>query len=164
MTTHRGSEAPNRLAFRFSVSRCLGVSCLMVFVAAAALAQRPALDQAAETETAWTCPMHPDYTMEASGKCPRCGMDLVRAAAFDVRDYPLQVETVPALVRPGQKAALRFKAFHPGTGAAVTRFVPVHEKEYTSSSSARTWHFEHIHPEMRPDGTWTIDVTLPKPG
>ena len=109
----------------------------MVFVAAAALAQRPALDQAAETETAWTCPMHPDYTMEASGKCPRCGMDLVRAAAFDVRDYPLQVETVPALVRPGQKAALRFKAFHLGTGAA-TKFVPVHEKEYTSSSSART--------------------------
>jgi hypothetical protein len=25
-------------------------------------------------------------------------------------------------------------------------------------------HFQHIHPEEQPDGTWTIDVTLPKPG
>ena len=54
--------------------------------------------------------MHPDYTMEASGNVPAAGCDLVRAAAFDVRDYPLQVETVPALVRPGQ-AARRFERF-----------------------------------------------------
>jgi hypothetical protein len=25
-------------------------------------------------------------------------------------------------------------------------------------------YFQHIHPEQRPDGTWTIDLTLPKPG
>ena len=25
-------------------------------------------------------------------------------------------------------------------------------------------HFQHIHPEQRADGTWTIDVTLPKAG
>ena len=25
-------------------------------------------------------------------------------------------------------------------------------------------HFQHIHPEQRPDGAWTIDVTLPKAG
>src|SRR5437016_12337969 len=24
--------------------------------------------------------------------------------------------------------------------------------------------FQHIHPEEQSDGTWTIDVTLPKPG
>jgi len=29
---------------------------------------------APEQETAWVCPMHPDYTMDATGKCPRCGM------------------------------------------------------------------------------------------
>ena len=137
---------------------------VVAFLAAAAWAQLP-LDPAAETETAWTCPMHPDYTMDVSGKCPRCGMDLVRAAAFDVRDYPLEFETVPALVRPGQKTTLRFKAFHPGTGAAVTKFVPVHEKQYhLFVISQDMTHFEHIHPEMRPDGTWTIDVALPRAG
>src|SRR5437763_11793394 len=33
-----------------------------------------------EEDTAWVCPMHSDYTQEVEGKCPRCGMDLVRAA------------------------------------------------------------------------------------
>ena len=120
---------------------------------------------APDQETAWVCPMHPDYTMDVTGKCPRCGMDLVRAAAFDVRDYPLEFETTPALVRPGQKTTLRFKAFHPGTGAAVTKFIPVHEKQYHLFVISQDMeHFQHIHPEMKSDGTWTIDVTLPKPG
>src|SRR5580692_9554051 len=73
---------------------------------------------APDEETAWVCPMHPDYTMDISGKCPRCGMELVRAAPFDVRDYQLDFTTVPALVKPGQKATFRFKFFHPGTGEA----------------------------------------------
>ena len=25
-------------------------------------------------------------------------------------------------------------------------------------------YFQHIHPEEQPDGTWSIDVTLPKAG
>ncbi len=28
--------------------------------------------QNAEEETAWVCPMHPDYTMDIAGNCPRC--------------------------------------------------------------------------------------------
>ena len=32
-----------------------------------------------DEETAWVCPMHPDYTMDVEGKCPRCGMALVHA-------------------------------------------------------------------------------------
>jgi len=50
---------------------------------------------APETEIAWVCPMHPDYTIDVTGKCPRCGMELVRAAPFDVRDYQLDFRTVP---------------------------------------------------------------------
>ena len=55
-----------------------------------------------ETATAWVCPMHSDYTADAEGKCPRCGMALVHAAPFDVRDYRLDFTTVPAVVKPGQ--------------------------------------------------------------
>src|SRR5215469_11241089 len=68
-----------------------------------------------DQETAWVCPMHADYTMDVAGKCPRCGMDLVRAAPFDVRDYGLEMQTTPALVRAGQKVTLRFKISHPGS-------------------------------------------------
>jgi hypothetical protein len=34
----------------------------------------------APVETWWTCPMHANVAVERSGKCPICGMDLVRAS------------------------------------------------------------------------------------
>ena len=118
-----------------------------------------------EEETAWVCPMHGDYTMDVAGKCPRCGMDLVHAAPFDVRDYELDFHTVPAAVKPGQKATLYFKFRHPGTGEAVRKFEVVHEKQFHLFVIGQDMeYFEHIHPIEQPDGTWTIDVTLPKAG
>ena len=48
-----------------------------------------------DDETAWVCPMHPDYTSEKPGTCPRCGMDLVLGTPFDMRDYRLDFDTVP---------------------------------------------------------------------
>src|SRR5258707_7255062 len=118
-----------------------------------------------EEETAWVCPMHADYTMETGGKCPRCGMDLVRAAPFDVRDYQLDFRTVPAVVKPGQKAKLRFQIRHPSTSEPIKKFEVVHEKQYHLFLVSQDMeYFQHIHPEEQPDGAWTIDVTLPKAG
>ena len=115
--------------------------------------------------TAWVCPMHSDYTADAEGKCPRCGMALVHAAPFDVRDYRLDFTTVPAVVKPGQKATLRFTIIHPGTGDTIKKFEVVHERQYHLFVISQDMeYFQHIHPDERPDGTWTIDVTLPKPG
>jgi hypothetical protein len=109
--------------------------------------------------------MHPDYTLEIEGKCPRCGMALVKAAAFDVRDYRLDFQTLPAVVKAGQKATLRFKVYHPGFNAMIQKFEVVHDKQYHLFVISQNMdYFQHIHPEQRPDGTWTIDVTLPKPG
>jgi len=31
---------------------------------------------------AWTCPMHPDVRESKAGRCPKCGMDLVRASTL----------------------------------------------------------------------------------
>src|SRR5947209_4585113 len=83
-----------------------------------------------EEETAWVCPMHGDYTMDVAGKCPRCGMDLVHAAPFDVRDYDLDFHTVPAAVKPGQKIRMFFRFRHPGTGEIVKKFEVVHERQF----------------------------------
>jgi hypothetical protein len=152
-------------AARSSAGAVFVLALAALFIAHAWAQLVPPVASSPETETAWTCPMHPDYTMDIMGRCPRCGMDLVRAAAFDVRDYGLDFRTIPAVVRPGQKATFRFKVSHPGTGAVVTKFVPVHEKQYhlfVISQDMR--HFEHIHPEQLPDGSWTIDVVLPKAG
>jgi hypothetical protein len=109
--------------------------------------------------------MHPDYTMDISGNCPRCGMALIRAAPFDVRDYRLDFQTVPPVVRSGQKATLRFSIFHPGTGEPIKKFEAVHERQYHLFVISQDMeYFQHIHPVQQPDGAWTIDVTLPKAG
>jgi hypothetical protein len=109
--------------------------------------------------------MHGDYTMDVAGKCPRCGMDLVHAAPFDVRDYQLDFHTVPAAVKPGQKITMFFTFRHPGTGEVVKKFEVVHEKQFHLFVISQDMEFfQHIHPVERPDGTWTIDVVLPKAG
>src|SRR5215468_11113861 len=146
------------LALALTASACIAV---------AYLAQQPSapVTPAPEDETAWVCPMHPDYTMDIGGKCPRCGMDLVRAAPFDVRDYRLDFRSVPAVVKPGQKTKLLFRIFHPGSGEAIRKFEVVHERQYHLFVISQDMeYFQHIHPEEQPDGTWSIDVTLPKPG
>src|ERR1700722_14762582 len=118
---------------------------------------------APDEETAWVCPMHADYTMDVAGKCPRCGMDLVRAAPFDVRDYQLDFHTVPSAVKPGQKAKLFFRFRHPATGEVVKNFEVVHERRFHLFVISQDMeYFQHIHPEEQPDGTWTIEVALPK--
>ena len=125
--------------------------------------QAPA--RSANEETAFLCPMHPDFTLDVEGKCPRCGMALVRAAAYDVRDYKLEFRTIPPVVVARQKATLRFKVSHPGFNALIEKFEVVHDRKYHLFVISQDMeYFEHIHPEQRADGTWTIDVTLPKPG
>jgi hypothetical protein len=139
----------------------LGLALLVAASTAIGRVQTPSPDD----ETAWVCPMHPDYTMEMGGKCPRCGMDLVRAAPFDVRDYGLDLRTIPSVVRPGQRATLLFAISHPGTGRPVQKFENVHERPYHLFVISQDMeYFQHIHPEQRQDGRWSVDVSLPKAG
>src|SRR5689334_13700082 len=143
------------------------VSILILLALLVAASSGLALIQAPQPEedTAWVCPMHSDYTQDIAGKCPRCGMDLVRAAPFDVRDYRLDFRTIPAVVKPGQKTKLLFRIFHPGNGEAIKKFEVVHERQYHLFVISQDMeYFQHIHPEELPDGTWSIDVTLPKAG
>ena len=137
----------------------------MLFVALLCGVSTVAYFQTPELETAFVCPMHPDFTMDIMGQCPRCGMNLVRSAPFDVRDYRLDFRTAPGVVKAGEKATLFFKVSHPGSGAAIQKFESVHERQYHLFVISQDMeHFEHIHPVEQNDGTWTIDVTLPKPG
>jgi hypothetical protein len=131
-----------------------------------ARAQEPPQTQDAPDEgISWVCPMHSDYTSPVPGKCPLCGMTLVQARPFDVRDYSLEFRTDPPIVRAGQKTTLLLKVFRPGSGDPVNSFEWVHTKQWHLFVVSQDMEFfEHIHPVMAPDGTWSIDVTLPKPG
>jgi rRNA maturation protein Nop10 len=113
--------------------------------------------------TAFVCPMHPDYTLDVAGSCPRCGMALVKATPFDVRNYRVDVKTAPARLRAGQPARWTLRVFRPDSDEPVTRFETVHERQYhlfvVSHDMAE---FQHIHPEPQADGSWALDVTRPK--
>jgi hypothetical protein len=118
-----------------------------------------------DDETAYVCPMHPDFTSEKPGTCPRCGMDLVLGTPFDMRDYRLDFDTVPRVVKAGEKIQLHLKAVHPGTNEVITKFETVHDRLFHLFVISQDMeHFEHIHPEQMADGTWTIETVLPKPG
>jgi len=114
---------------------------------------------------AFMCPIHSDYTSESAGTCPRDGMQLVPSNPFDVRDYALEFETEPSWPRAGETLTLSFRVFHPGTGELVRDFAMVHDQRYhLFLISLDMQHFEHIHPVLKDDGSWTIDVVLPRPG
>ncbi len=123
----------------------------------------PILDP--DEEVAYVCPIHPDYTSAGGGTCPRDGMMLVQANPYDPRDYELEFETAPRVVRSGEPATLRFRVFHPGTGEQLKDFVTVHDRRYHLFVISQDMeYFKHLHPEQAPDGSWSTEVTLPKEG
>ena len=146
------------------MTRRVTLICGAILALVASLLLNAQQNATADLETtAFVCPMHPDYTLDIAGTCPRCGMALVRATPFDVRDYGFEFTSSPALVRAGENAQWRFKVFHPSTGQQVAKFEPVHERQYHLFVISQDMeHFQHIHPEQQSDGTWAIDVTLPK--
>jgi hypothetical protein len=125
----------------------------------------PAPQDPGDGETAWFCPMHPDVTSGEAGQCRKCGMTLVAGRPFDTRDYRLSVNVEPRVVKAGGPVRMRFDVRHPSTGAAVRNFELVHDRRYhLFVVSHDMQQFQHVHPDQQPDGTWELDVTLPKPG
>ena len=125
----------------------------------------PAAPPSPDERIAYMCPIHSDYTSDIAGRCPRDGMALVRATPFDVRDYGMEFFTEPRVVTAGESATLRFAIRHPASGELVREFAMVHDRRYHLFVVSQDMeYFEHIHPEQEADGTWTIDVTLPRDG
>jgi len=112
--------------------------------------------------TAYMCPMHPDVVSRAAGSCPRCGMALALADPYDAREFLVDVISSP-LAR--QRLRLRLTVREPSTRAIVRELVDVHEKPYhLFVISEDLEHYDHVHPQQARDGSFVVDVTLPKPG
>ena len=111
------------------------------------------------------CPMHPEIVSAAAGTCSRCGMKLVPGDPLDAREYLVDMTASPAAIRPGRPAHLTFRIRDPESRAAVRAFAIVHEKPFHLFVVGHDLeYYDHVHPEMQRDGTWTIDVAVPKPG
>ncbi|WP_285774303.1 hypothetical protein [Microtetraspora sp. NBRC 13810] len=65
---------------------------------------------------------------------------------------------------PGEPAELRFTVLGPG-GEPVTAYRVEHDKKLHLIVASRDLSgFTHIHPELSADGTWSVELTLPRPG
>jgi heavy metal-binding protein len=114
---------------------------------------------------AWFCPMHPDVTSPQTGNCRKCGMTLVAGHPFDTRNYVLDVQTTPSVIKAGAPFKMRFEVRHPSSGNLVRDFAVVHDKRYhLFVVSHDMTEFQHIHPDQQPDGSWTIEAVLPRAG
>ncbi|MEU5906579.1 hypothetical protein [Micromonospora sp. NPDC047527] len=64
----------------------------------------------------------------------------------------------------GQQGRLRFQV-RDAQGRAVTRFAVVHDKPMHLIVVRRDLTgYQHLHPTMAPDGTWSVPLTLAQPG
>lgn len=81
----------------------------------------------------------------------------------DVQDgYHLAMLATPAAV--GEQSRLSFRITGP-TGAAQTRFQVEQERlMHVYVVRADLTDFYHIHPDMAADGTWSVPLTLSRPG
>jgi hypothetical protein len=121
--------------------------------------------QVSQDDQAYLCPMHADVISETPGTCPRCRMTLILGRPYDMRDYRVEMRTTPALVTAGTKTKIDLDVFHPGTGERVLAFVEVHQQRFHLFVVSQDMTvFEHVHPQQNDAGTWSIEVTLPKPG
>jgi hypothetical protein len=109
--------------------------------------------------------MHPDVMSATPGKCPRCSMTLVPGSPITMPDFRLHVETTPKVLRAGQLTKFRFTVRHPLTGEQAREFATLHDKLFHLFVVSRDMEeFAHVHPTHHPDGSFTIEHTLPKPG
>jgi hypothetical protein len=123
------------------------------------------LQSSSNDTSAWFCPMHPDVTAGQGGSCRKCGMTLVAGRPFDTRDYRLNLHTAPSGFKAGVPLKMGLDVHHPSSGDRVRSFELVHDRRYHLFVVSHDMTvFQHLHPDQQPDGSWTIETTLPKSG
>lgn len=117
------------------------------------------------TPDEYTCTMHPEIRTTAPGKCPKCAMTLVPVTPEITEDFNLKFECSPKSPKPNEKVRLRFTVFNPKTREQVKDFYLTHEKLFHLFVVSQDMsEFQHIHPTLERDGSFTIETVLPVAG
>lgn len=113
----------------------------------------------------YSCPMHADVRRAQVGDCPKCGMMLATVTPSVLGEYGLKVFSEPARPRAGGRVSLRFVVSHPRTRAPVKSFVVNHEKLFHLFVVSHDMSdYQHLHPELGADGSFTVEAVLARPG
>jgi hypothetical protein len=109
--------------------------------------------------------MHPDVIQKEPGTCSRCGMKLVAGDPWNEREYALELETTPAVAKPGDTVTFRIAVRDPDTREPVKDFSVVHDRQFHLFVISQDLEdFAHIHPAQDAHGVWTIEHKLSRPG
>ena len=140
------------------------ISTLMAQASADRAAVDPPQAVTAPGPQDYVCPMDPDIRSDKPGVCSRCGMKLVLGIPDQV-EYPVELKTNPAALRPGENVQLTFRVSDPKNGSTVKKFEVVHERLFHMFIASRDLtYFIHEHPEPQPDGSFVYNEIFPKPG
>jgi hypothetical protein len=113
----------------------------------------------------YTCLMHPEIHQAQEGVCPKCEMPLSTVQPSVRGAYRLDVVSSPPAPKAGEAVRLHFVVLHPETGARVRDYVLNHEKLFhLFIVSADMNEYQHIHPQLEPDGSFKVETTLPRAG
>ena len=114
----------------------------------------------------YACPMHPEVTGKEGDECPKCGMKLEHNDnAGAPSNVSMQFSTNPATVNPNQEVTL---SMTPKLKDKPNEQVPL-DVEHTKKihlivvNEDLSW-FNHIHPEINADGSYTVKEKFPTPG
>jgi hypothetical protein len=87
------------------------------------------------------------------------------SSAPEVMNYELKLETTPATLAPAEPLKLRFLIFQPKTREQVKHFDIAYDKPFhLFIVSQDLEYYDHMHPTLQPDGSFTIETKLPKAG
>ncbi|HLW76219.1 MAG TPA: heavy metal-binding domain-containing protein, partial [Bryobacteraceae bacterium] len=112
----------------------------------------------------YMCPMDADVRSKYPGKCPRCGMTLILGMP-DPREYIVQVTTTPKILKANAPIQLHFQIEDPDTHKQVQKYEIMHEKLYhLFVVSQDLMFFNHVHPQIQPDGSFNLTETFPHAG
>jgi Heavy metal binding domain len=113
----------------------------------------------------YTCAMHPEIRTAKPGNCPKCGMRLVAVTPENPDAFDLRMEATPRAPKPNEPLKLRFAIYNPKTGQPVKDFQITHDKLYhLFVVSQDLSEFQHIHPDLQSDGSFTVETQLPRAG
>lgn len=132
----------------------------------------------------FACPMCYDALSSRPGKCPICGMTLDTIPPSELRpvsfwsnelsrprrplhdaNFQMQFKTAPAAPLAGRPTALEFRLVDSATSKTLTQFQTIHTKllHLIIVSKDLSW-FDHVHPELQPDGRFLLTETFPSGG
>ncbi|GII03032.1 hypothetical protein [Planobispora takensis] len=122
----------------------------------------PIGDTAAETSHTATGDSHGADHATAGPAAPGGAGEVPGGLQVSAAGYTLVPGT--DVVEPGETADFRFSVIGPD-GRPVTRFTPQHEKRLHFIVVRRDLSgFQHLHPQEKGDGVWSVPLTLPEAG